>query len=255
MRHARVFVLLGACALFSAGCGIIKTPLDSHFAFKPPDHVGEQLDRLVSARSIQEIDARFDEILDGEDGQRVVERLLSGWGKHDSWYDLAVVHFHWPSYYGRHKDIHSGPFMRAIVSRIREQPSLLAEYFWYAQWHANGLSFKWLCQACEGPGPCCSIGGEEFPLILLVAGAIRDAQLVHFDPPTSTVRAWGEASLYFLSMRPFLRFDAEQVAYMMDYAAQREGSYLTPDKQEATPPSTPLPNWDSDILPSRPAKK
>jgi hypothetical protein len=39
----------------------------------------------------------------------------------------------------------------------------------------------------------------------------------------------------------------------MDYAG--EGRYLTADEQEATPPSTPLPNWDSEILPSRPVKK
>jgi hypothetical protein len=236
----------------------MKTPLESHFALKPRDHIGEQLDRLVSARSIQEIEARFDEILDGKDAQRIVERLVSGWGKHDSWYDLTVVHFiwkHWPSYYGRQKNVAPGPLMSVIASRATEQPGLLAEYFWYAQWHSNGLSFKWMCQACESPGPCCSISGEEFPLILLVAGAIRDRQIVNFDPPSSTAGAWVQASLHFLSMRPFLRFDADQVAYVMDYAAQREGRYLTADEQEATPPSTPLPNWDSDIVPSRPVKK
>src|SRR5207245_1967288 len=135
-----------------SGCGIIKVPPESWHVFRRQDQDDEQLNRLASAQSIEQIDAVFEEILACKNGQKTVERLLSGWGKHDSWYDLAVVHFiwkHWPSYYGRQENIDSGPLMSVIASRISEQPSLLAEYFWYAQWQVNGLSFKWLCQACE----------------------------------------------------------------------------------------------------------
>lgn len=257
MRPISVRITVAAGLLLGAGCGTIKAPRDVGLALKPRAGAEEQVLRLVSARSIEEIDSGFEEILARKDREQIVERLLSGWGRHDSWYDLAVVHFiwnHWPSYYGRQEKLDPRPLMSAITSRISEQPSLLPEYFWYAQWQMNGLSFRWLCGACESPGPCCTIGGEEFPLLLLVAGATRDVQAIDFDRRGSTARAWGQAGLRFLAMRPFLRYDAKQVAYVIDYAAQREGRYLTADEQEGAAPPTPLPNWDSDVVPARPVK-
>lgn len=258
MRCVVPFIWLITGLFSCTGCGTFELSPEAQLASRQQDPVEEQLNQLVGARSIEEIDRKLEEILDGKDAQKTIERLLSDWGKHDSWYDLAVVEFiweHWPGYYGKKSEISPGPLMSVIATRVREERSLLPQFFWYVQWRMNGLSFQRLCQFCEASGSCCRISGEEFPLILLVGSAIRESRIVSFDPPASTTGAWEEARLYFLSQRPFLRFNAEQVAYEMDYSARNEGRYLTLEEQETIPPATPLPDWDSDIVPERPVKQ
>jgi len=252
-------VSLVAGLIFISGCGIIKTSGETRVAFESRDQIDEQLDRLLESSSLEEIDTAFDEILPSKNGQKTIERLLAGWGKHGSWYDLVVVHYiwtHWPSYYGRSDKIDPAPLMPLIAARLNEQPELLPQLYWYVQWKFDGLSFPMFCRPCESTFGCCRVDGEEFPMILLFASAIRDRHLVDYDdPPRSTARAWREASLYFQSLRPFLRYDPEKVAYVVDEAAQHEGRYLTPGEQDAMAPLSPLPKWDMAGVPERPKKK
>ena len=253
-----VFISLASGLTLSSGCGALKMPAESRSLFAQQRNVDELLDRLTSARSIAEIDAILDEILADKNGQKIVERLLSGWGKNGSWYDLAVVEYlwkYWPSYYGKHGKIDSAPLMPLVMSRLNEQPDLLPQLFWFVQWKFDGLEFPLFCRPCESLICSRRIEGEEFPTILLFAGAIRERHLVDYKPPCSTRQAWERASLYFQALRPFLHYESDKVAYVVDYPAQHEGRYLKPDEQDATTPETPLPNWDSNQFPERPARK
>ncbi|MCY2966262.1 MAG: hypothetical protein NT069_21960 [Planctomycetota bacterium] len=245
MLLVAVVAAFGGCHAFDSSCA-------SRLAIKPDDE--DWIDRLDNARSLEQVDAVLQEIVPGGNGQRNVELLISEWGKHGSWFDLAVVRYiwtAWPSGYGKWQHIDSGPLMSLASVRLRENGDLLPQVFWYALWEWNGLEFNRLCQICESPGPCVKESGEEFRWILFIAGALREPNLVEFDPPRSTEHAWHRGSMYFLSQRPFLRFDSEQFAYLTDHEAKRDGQYLMPNDQQSSVPSTPLPKWDSDVVPTR----
>ena len=207
-----------------------------------------QIDRLADVRSVTEIDSILDGLIPTRHGQANVERLLDGWGRHGSWYDLAVVHYlwdHWPSAYERWDKIEAAPLMPIVTARVRENPHLLRQVFWYATWKSSRLEFADLCRLCQHAGSgCIYVAGQEFRLMLLIGGAMSEPELIDYD--------WTISRLYFLSKRPFLRFDRDCGVYAVDVEAEREGRYLNADEQQSEVPATPLPNWDSDVVPERP---
>jgi hypothetical protein len=199
-------------------------------------------------------------------GQAKVESLLAGWGKHGSWYDLAVMRYvwkFWPRVYHQdEKQIDALRLIPILRQRVKEQPKLAGQLFWYAQWEHRGMKFKEVCDVSRSPllvdNSC---GGAEFPAILFVAGAMGQPYLLQAG-------ARGEATadqlcdwwimtgyLYFQSIRPFVRYDSRRHLYVYDEAADRENRYLRPDEQDPICPSTPLPDWDSEIVPEPPARE
>jgi len=215
-----------------------------------------QIDRLADVRSVTEIDSILEGLIPTRRGQANVERLLDGWGRHGSWYDLAVVHYlwdHWPSAYERWDRIEPAPLMSVVTARIRNNPDLLRQAFWYATWKSSRLEFADLCRCCQSaPNGCVYVAGQEFRLILLIGGAINAPELIDHSSPRSAGDDWTISRLYFLSKRPFLRFDRERGAYTVDVDAEREGRYLNAEEQRSQIPTTPLPDWDSDVVPARP---
>jgi hypothetical protein len=198
-------------------------------------------------------------------GQAKVESLLADWGKHGSWYDLAVMRYvwkFWPRVYHQdEKQIDALRLIPFLQQGVKEQPKLAGQLFWYAQWEHRGMKFKEICDVSRSPllvdNSC---GGAELPAILFVAGAMGQPYLLQAG-------ARGEATaeqlcdwwimtgyLYFQSTRPFVRYDARRHIYVYDEAADRENRYLRPDEQEPVCPSTPLPDWDSKIVPQPPAR-
>jgi hypothetical protein len=202
-------------------------------------------------------------------GQENIELLLEGWGKHGSWYDLTVVRYvwkHWPRvFHADRDDIDPLRLIPIARKRIEEQPKLVRQLFWYAQWERRGMKFKDICEVSRSPlevdGSCV---GAEFPSILFIAGAIGQPELLETGAPPGTGKATADqlcdwwimtGYLYFRSIRPFLRYDPKRNVFTYDAAADRENRYLHPEDQEPTPPATPLPDWESQSVPQPPARK
>jgi hypothetical protein len=202
-------------------------------------------------------------------GQANVESLLAGWGKHGSWYDLAVMRYvwkFWPRVFREdEKQVDPLRLIPILRQRIEEQPKLSGQLFWYAQWEHRGMKFKEICDVSRSPllvdNSC---GGAEFPAILFVAGAMGQPWLLEAGARPGTGKATAEqlgdwwimtGYLYFRSIRPFVRYDSGRHIYVYDEVADRENRYLKPDEQEPVCPSTPLPDWDSKIVPEPPARE
>jgi hypothetical protein len=197
-------------------------------------------------------------------GQANIELFLQGWGKHGSWYDLAVARYvwkFWPRVWHDDNQIDDLRLIQVLRKRIEEQPRLIAHVFWYAQWERHGMKFKDVCEVSHGEifvdGSCV---GSEFPAILFIAGAIGQPELL-----AAGGRRGGKSTadelcdwwlmtgfLYFRSMRPFLRYDAKRHIFANDEVADRENRYLKPQEQEPVCPKTPLPDWDSKVVPEPP---
>jgi hypothetical protein len=199
-------------------------------------------------------------------GQVKVESLLAGWGKHGSWYDLAVMRYvwkFWPRVFHQNQ-IDPMRLIPILRQRVKEQPKLSGQLFWYAQWEHRGMKFKEICDVSRSPllvdNSC---GGAEFPAILFIAGAMGQPWLLQAggtiggDPTADQLCDWWIMTgyLYFQSIRPFVRYDTRRHLYVYDKAADRENRYLKPDEQEPVCPSTPLPDWDSKIMPEPPPRE
>jgi hypothetical protein len=201
-------------------------------------------------------------------GQENIELLLEGWGKHGSWYDLTVVRYvwkHWPRvFHADRDDIDPMRLIPILQQRVKEQPKLSGQLFWYAQWEHRGMKFKEICDVSRSPllvdNSC---GGAEFPAILFIAGAMGQPWLLQAggtkggDPSADQLCDWWIMTgyLYFQSIRPFVRYDSRRHLYVYDEAADRENRYLRPDEQKPVCPTTPLPDWDSKIMPEPPARE
>jgi hypothetical protein len=200
-------------------------------------------------------------------GQMNVELLLAGWGKHGSWYDLAVMRYvwrFWPRvFHPGEMQIDALRLIQILRQRVEEQPKLLEQLFWYAQWEHRGMKFKEICEASRTPYEN-SCAGAEFPAILFIAGALGQGWLIESGNPPVSGKATAEqvcdywimtGQLYFLAIRPFVRYDSHRHIYVYDAATDHENRYLKPEEQEPVCPSTPLPDWASKIMPEPPARE
>jgi hypothetical protein len=202
-------------------------------------------------------------------GQTKVEQLLAGWGKHGSWYDMAVMRYvwkFWPRVFQQgEKQIDALRLIPILRQRIEEQPKLSGQLFWYAQWEHRGMKFKEICDVSRSSMALDnSCGGAEFSAILFFAGALGQPWLLESGARPGTGKATAEqlcdwwiemGYAYFLSIRPFVRYDSRRHLFVYDEAADRDNRYLRPDEQDPICPSTPLPDWDSKIVPEPPARE
>lgn len=235
-----------------AGCTILENmPLT---AYRPARNEA-LLERLAEARSIEEIEQSLELLVTDESAQANVETLLSGWGKYGSWHDLQVVIFLqkcWPSAYGHWENLDAKPLIPIIQSRIRENPELNRQLYWFEQWRWGPMDFPRYCNdLTNGTIFDVVVGGEEFIPLMRVSGAMNDSYyLLSADWENLAGKMW-TAQLHFLSKRPFLRYDDQLGHYVVDAEAMREGRYLARDVQQATERPTPLPDWDHPMIPER----
>jgi hypothetical protein len=243
--------------------------------------VDEIVTRFTKVRSIQEIDRELQELVKGpkqgrpslwrliglsseSPGQANLELFLEGWGRHGSWYDLAVARYvwkFWPRVWHDDNQIDDLRLIQVLKKRIEEQPKLFSHVFWYAQWERHGMKFKDVCEVSHAgilvDGSCV---GSEFPAILFIAGAIGQPELLATGGRRGAQSSAEELCdwwimtgfLYFRAMRPFLRYDAKRHIFVNDEAAERDNRYLKPQEQEPVCPSTPLPDWDGKLSPEPP---
>jgi hypothetical protein len=242
--------------------------------------------RFGKLRSIPEIDHALKELEDGPKpgrrsllrliglsseapGQANLELLMDGWGRHGLWFDLAVMRYIWKSwpriYTDDGKQFDALRLITILRSRVEEQPKLLGQLFWYVQWEHRGLTFKDICyviRAAMSSDHSCA--GSEFPGILFAAGALGQPWLLESGTPPKTAKATSEQVCdswttmgypYFLAVRPFLRYDSRNHVFVYDQVADRENRYLKSEEQDPPCPSTPLPEWDSKIVPEPPARE
>jgi hypothetical protein len=256
MKHVRL--ALGALALLLAAssCSQLNVALVQHLTGDPP--MQESLMRLGEVRSVEEIDAALERIVPGNEGQHNVEVMFEGWGKHGSWYDLAVNRYifsHWPSAYRKKwNHIDSRPLAAIIERRLNEQPDLLRQFYWYAQWERGGMPFDRLCSLClSQPAKSARHDGQDFPLLLVVASSLNDCQIVYDCNVEHVSDSWYFTQLEFLARRAFLRFDKDQGVFAYDADAMRANRYMKPEEQQTILPLTPLPNWDNNVLPPSPS--
>jgi len=261
-RHA----LWSFYLLFSlTGCTLINPiQLSWKTAATSRDQLSVQVEkRFTSCRSLKEVKERLARLDQSRDAQQQAEVLISGWGKHGDWYDLAVVEFlleHWPSAYGR--DSEFGPDWERYDSHrlfdvtqrvLNSQPDLVYQVFWYRQWKNGLCDFPRLMRDLETPrSSCVTIDGDQYPWLLFSAGIASGLPADVFSLGLMSGVDFETLELnrrlingYVTSQRPFLRYDHELGRYVVDQAAKDENRYLSPDEQEASPRQTPLPGWSS----------
>ncbi len=81
------------CVLLLSGCSVMNLKGRSEVATRAK--LADEIVEFANIRSVEEIDRRLDELCSTADAQQRAELLIEGWGKHGSWYDLAVVKFLW----------------------------------------------------------------------------------------------------------------------------------------------------------------
>ena len=90
----------------------------------------------------------------------------------------------WPRVF--HQDEKQIDAMRLIPilrQRVEEQPKLLGQLFWYAQWEHRGMKFKEICDVIRASMVFDnSCAGAEFPAILFVAGALGQPFILNREP-------------------------------------------------------------------------
>ncbi len=251
---AAVAIAAGIVVLMTGGCsGIGESPL-SVAAPQAADVV--LIDSLAHARSIEDIDARMDALL-AQSSEANAEALLHGWGRHGSWYDLAVVRFlteRWPSDRVGDDGLDPRRLARIVLNRLDESPELRGQVAWYTQWKHGPVDFSDLCHRLEnglfvihGRVRAC----DEIPALLFVAG-LSDDKAAFQSVDADDASALHLAKRRFLADRPYWAYDDVRGCYAIDAAAKHAGKHLDPVDQQATPRSTPLPAWDCDVFPERP---
>jgi hypothetical protein len=272
-----VVLLLGMTVRLPAQVST-ETKADSLASDKAADVI---VARFAQVRSIKEIDQELKDLIKGPKqgrpsllrlfglssealGQANLELFLEGWGKHGSWYDLAVARYvwkFWPRLWHNDNQFDDMRLIEILRKRIEEKPKLLGHVFWYAQWERHGMTFKDMCEVNRAEMLAKeSSGGSEFPVILFNLGALGQPELLNAGGHRGGKSTADELCdwwimtgfLYFRSMRPFLRYDAKRHIFVNDEAADRENRYLKPEEQEPVCPKTPLPDWVSTIVPEPP---
>lgn len=246
------------------GCNVIELSPTS-LKVSPTERVAE-IRHFQSSRSIADVDRKLDELLAAPDGQARTERLIEGWGKHGSWYDLAVVKL-WlerrplKEKDGKERFDHHRLF-DAGQKALASHPSIACQVFWYYQW-SNGVPdlALWMDHLERFSGGCLDSSWGDYRMILICAG-IASGLPFETQAGGSVRRAtfdrlqenWWEQKFLILSQRPFLRYDHELGRWVVDQEAKNANRYLTPDEQRASERPTPLPDWHSEIVPPRPVR-
>ena len=251
------------CFMLLSGCSALN--LTSGQANTSPVEIEAEIKKYQSCRSIADVDQRLDELLKVPDGQRQAERLIQGWGKHGSWYDLAVVKLWWerwpPEEEGGKNRFSQRRLFDLTQSVLAASPELAGQVFWYFQWSKRVPDFSGLMLDLE-PRFVCDYNGDgwvKYRLVLLYAGVASGLPTEQNSGESATranwenlIGDWLDQKTLILGQRPFLRYDHELGRWVVDQEAKKSNRYLTPDEQKASPRPTPLPNWDSEIIPPRP---
>ncbi len=249
-----------------AGCSTLN--FSERYAAKVRASLAGEIKEFANLRTTEELDRRLHSLREFDDAQLRFELLIEGWGKHGSWYDLAVVKFfadQFPSAYGndrRDSELFNMERLFNVTNKVlREHPEFVVQIFWYEQWKSGSDGFARLMQRIEPPSMrgCVRLKGEEYASALWLAGIVEglpferqpgalilQVRWDHLIPDEVCLRQT------ILSQRPFLRFDSEKGRFVVDQEAKRANRYLTADEQQTSPRPTPLPNWDSEIIPPRP---
>ena len=253
-------------ALQCCGCSFSDLSFLNVQTSAPPRAISKEVQREFAAcRSLEDVQRLLQVMENSREAQLWVEALLSGWGQHGNWYDVAVVEFllkHWPSAYGDHPKF--GPDSDRFDTRrlfditqhvLSENPELVYQAFWYLQWERRPLDFATLMRDLEPPlmGQCVSIEGEFYPWFLMEAGIASGVSGECFGGSLASNLNYETLETdrllingYVASQRPFLKYDHKLGRYVVDTVAKDDNRYLTPDDQTASPRPTPLPNWSTD---------
>lgn len=230
--------------------------------------LADEIVEFANVRSVEEIDQWLNELHSATDAQQRAELLIEGWGQHGSWYDLAVVKFfaeNYPSAYGHggrdHERFDLERLFNTAYVVLSKRPELVFQVFWYEQWKSGPPKFSRLMQQAEPPTmwPCVRLPGEEYARTLWLAGIAEGLRFERQPGGLILEFRWGnllrdeiDLRQAILAQRPFLRYDHELGRWAVDRDAKQANRYLTPEEQQASPRQTPLPNWDSDVIPPRP---
>ena len=248
------------------GCSVIDLSPTS-LKVSPTERVAE-IRHFQSSRSIADVDRKLDELLAATDAQAQAERLIEGWGKHGSWSDLAVVKLWlerspgWREEKDGKKRFDHHRLFDAAQKALASHPTIASQVYWYHQWSNGVPDLAVLMHNFENfSGGCLSDSWTDYRMILICAGiasglpfeceAGGSARRANFD---KLRQDWWEQKLLILSQRPFLRYDDELGRWVVDQEAKKANRYLTPDEQRASERPTPLPDWDSEIVPPRPVR-
>lgn len=247
--RTRLPLLVCVAAFTISGCESLNLTIA-----EPPTFDSSEWVDIAELHSIDEIDKVLSHRLNSPSAQTHCEALISGWGKHDSWYDLIVVKFiweHWEAVYGEHHELDYERVMKQIQDRINEQPELLNQVCWYVQWKYGPWNMPRLCRWLEAQvlhGRY--VIGEEFPYLLYVAGlagtrgGLASAVSTEWDKIFVSLYI---AKLEFLAGRPFLIYDNESGRFKYDEPAVKQSRYVSVERQHMTPRKTPLPKWIGPI--------
>lgn len=215
-----------------------------------------------NARSVAEIDAGLNQLVAAKDAQAQAEQLLASWGKQGSWNDLAVVKFllqHWPSAYSRSADKFDGRrLFETAQTALREKPELCHQVSWYRDWQHGPADFHGLVRTLiTAMSGCVKYEGQDYPWGLMICGLVEfDDWLLDVAPRRLSFEDM-EVDIVWCRFRiaavhPYLRYDHGRGIYVLDREAFDAHRYLDAEAQRPSPRLTPLPNWDSDIVPKRP---
>ena len=254
------------CVLLLSGCSVLN--LNERSTALARTKLADEIAEFANLRKIEELDRRLNALCEVDDAQQRAELLIEGWGRHGSWYDLAVVKFfveHFPSAYGHgRRDPERFDLQRLFNTTdqvLRKHPEFVFQLFWYEQWKSGPNDFARLMRQIEPPlmCGCVRLPGEEYARALWLAGVVEG--LPFERQPGGLILAVRWDNLYvdevhlrqnILAQRPFLKYDHELGRWIVDQEAKRANRYLAPEEQQASPRLTPLPNWDSDVIPPRP---
>lgn len=256
LRIIGIVILLSGCSSLNLSRNLTETSAAERDA---------EIKKFQASRSIADIDRRLDELLEAKDGQKQAERLIEGWGKHGCWYDLAVVKLWWERW---PRDDENGKerfdqrrLFDLTQTVLAKKPELACQVFWYFQWSTRVPDFAGMMHDLE-PRFVCDYNGDhwvKYRLVLLYAG-VASGLPMEMEVGVSAARAnwdnlignWLDQKALILGQRPFLRYDHELGRWIVDREAKQANRYLAADEQQASLRPTPLPNWDSEIIPPRP---
>lgn len=251
------------CILLLSGCSVLN--LNGHGETAARAKLSDEIAEFANVRSVEEIDRRLKELCAAADAQYRAEVLIEGWGKHGSWYDLAVVRFLWERWPQKlENDIEKFDSRRLFETTktvLNSESELVCQVFWYFQWSTRVPDFVGMMHDLEPKFTlgCRNTKWDYYWMMLLYAGVASGLPL-EYGPGDSVWRAdWDELPRNFfdqkqliLAQRPFLRYDHELGRWIVDQDAKQTNRYLTSEEQRASPRPTPLPNWDSAVIPTRP---
>ncbi|GAB4143974.1 MAG: hypothetical protein Tsb009_15440 [Planctomycetaceae bacterium] len=252
-RIYSIYFVLLVIVVLSVGCKPIGL-IDSLSIYKLYNHSDKSAEaewvNLADKHSLTEIDKELSQRLNQPDAQDQCEQLISGWGKHNQWYDLIVVKFiwrYWANVYGEQHELDYKKLMTLLQSKIREKPELLNQLYWYVQWKIGPWEMPKLCKYL-GSVPIHAViaEGQEFRFLIWVCGLtssdgdLNSVLSAEWDNLSSSLYI---SKLEFLAKRPFLIYDQKSGRYKYDEEAAEQSKYVNVEQQHMTPRQTPLPNW------------